>query len=165
MTQAPVGGELFQVRMLQVPLLLRERSRQQGADLLREMTLVRAGLPPADGTPASGLLQLAEELELVYGPYIAGSTQEMDAALDRGEDVVAEVVYWIPEIATAFMEHVRAVLARVEEYCRSDAYLLTLAPDPDIAGYRDWSIGEVLRQRGGLAPVPWPQYASQHGLT
>lgn len=158
--------ELFEVRMLDMPLVLRERSRQQGADLLREMTLIRTG--QADHTTSHEvprrLLKLAHELDTFYGPYIASSTQEMDAALDRGEDTYDEVVYRLPPQSVAFVQHVADILSEVEDYCRSDGYLLILAPPADIAAYRHWSINEVLRQHAGRQPTPWPVYAAAHGL-
>lgn len=158
------ASDLFEVRMLQLPLVLRERSRQHGADLLREVTLVRAGQPAPAGSPSSRFLALAEELDAVCGPYVAASTQEMDAALDRGEEVLDEIVYRLPSSALGFLEHVRQVLAEVERYCRSDGYLLTLAPPHDIAAYREWSISEVQRQHDGSAPTPWPRWAAEQGL-
>lgn len=155
---------LFLVRMLGMPLVLRERSRQHGAELLREMTLIMIG--HADRTTShevpGRLLELAHELDTFYGPYIASSTEEMDAALDRGQDTCDEVVYHLPPQSAAFVQRVADMLSEVESYCRSDGYLLTLAPPPDIAAYRDWSINEVLRQRAGEEPTPWPVYAAAH---
>jgi hypothetical protein len=159
-------ADLFEVRMLQMPLRLRERSRQHGADLLREMALVQAGSTTASGdedVPAR-LLELAGELDTSYAPYIAASTSEMDAALDSGQDSHPEIVYHLPPETVPFVQHIAALLAEVEDYCRSDSYLLTLAPPPDIAVYRQWSMQEVLRQHAGQPPTPWPAYAQAHGL-
>ena len=162
----PGGDDLHEVRMLAMPLELRERSRQHGADLLREMTLIStsqaAGTAGRD-VPAR-LLELAQELDAVYGPYVASTTEEMEAALDRGEQVLDEVVYRLPSSSGAFVQRVADLLAELEEYCRADDHLLTLAPPPDVAAYRSWSIGEVLRQQAGEAPTPWPTYAEAHGV-
>jgi ElaB/YqjD/DUF883 family membrane-anchored ribosome-binding protein len=148
--------------MFAVPLELRERSRQHGADLLREMTLISTSQTAGTagrGVPAR-LLELAQELDAVYGPYVASTTEEMEAALDRGEQVLDEVVYRLPASSGAFVQRVAEVLAEVEQYCRADDHLLTLAPPPDVAAYRSWSLGEVLRQQAGEAPTPWPAYAA-----
>lgn len=158
--------DLLVVRLLEMPLVLRERSRQHGADLLREMTLIRTGRAgqTAHGGVPDRLLELADELDTFYGPYIASSSQEMDAALDRGEGSFAEVVYRLPAQSAQFVQHIADLLAEVEHYCRAEEYLLTLAPPPDIAAYRQWSIGEVLRQAGGEQPEPWPVFAAAHRL-
>ncbi|HEX8497926.1 MAG TPA: hypothetical protein VF661_12090 [Actinomycetales bacterium] len=161
---APAGPDAatFRVQMLGVPLELRERSRQQGADLLREMALVRGGPAPTAGHgPPARLLELADELDRVYGPYVAASDEEMDAAAERG-DAAYDVAHQLPVQAVPFVEHVRDLLEEVEHWCRSDGYLLTLAPPPDVAAYRDWSMQEVVRQGAGEPPVPWPDYARAH---
>ena len=160
------GPRLFEVRLVAVPLVLRERSRQQGADLLREMALIRTG--QAGGAPSvhapSRLLALAHELDTSYAPYVAATNDELDAALDRGEDTVDEVVYQLPANAVAFVQHVRHMLEEVERFCRSDGYLLTLAPSAGIAAYRDWSMDEVQMQHDGATPTPWPAFAAARGL-
>ena len=160
---------LFEVRVLEMPLLLRERSRQHGADLLREMALIRSdadrtGVRAAEHEVPARLLELARELDSYYAPYTALSTQEMDDALDRGEESLAEVVYHLPPDAVPFVQHVAVLLEEVEAYCGSDAYLLTLTAPPDVAAYREWSVQEVLRQAAGEPPTPWSVFAASRGL-
>ncbi len=110
------------------------------------------------------LLELAHELDTVYGPYIASSTEQMETALDRGQDLLDEVVYELPSGAAAFVRRVADLLAEVEIYCRSDTHLLTLAPPADVAAYRRWSIEQVLQQHAGEPPTPWPVFAAAHGV-
>ena len=158
--------DLFEVRLLDVPLVLRERSRQQGADLLREMELISMG--HAAGTThhelPQRLIELAQELERVYGPYVGANTDEMDAALDRGDDTLAEVVYHLPTWSVALVRHVEDILREVDDYCRAGQELLTLAPPPDVVAYREWTSSEVLRQAAGEGPTPWPVFAARRGL-
>ena len=162
-----VDEALFEVRLLDVPLVLRERSRQHGADLLREMELISLG--HTAGTThhelPQRLLELAQELERVYGPYVAANTDEMDAALDRGEDTLAEVVYHLPTRSVSFMDHVEEILREVDEYCREGQELLTLAPPADVTVYREWTSSEVRRQYAGEPPTPWPAFAERRALS
>ena len=158
--------ELFEVRLLDVPLVLRERSSQHGADLLRELDLIRVGRQTrlASQDVPRRLLELAEELRVVYGPYIAGPVDEMDAALARGEKSLPEVVYRIPAASVQFVHRVDEVLREVEEYTRVDGELLTLAPPADVVAYRKWAISEVQRQHAGHPPTPWPEFAAASGI-
>ena len=171
MTAAPAESpaaedDTFVVRMLGMPLRLRERSRQHGQDLLREMALIQVG--EAAGTTGrhvpARLLELGQDLNATYSPYLASSTDQMEDALDRGEQTLEEVVYQLPRSAAAFVQRIDDLLTEVDTYCRSDAHLLTLAPPPDVAAYRRWSTEEVLRQSTGAAPRPWPAYAATQGL-
>jgi hypothetical protein len=157
---------LIEIRLLELPLVLRERSRQHGADLLREMELITAGAKAgmtALHAPAR-LVELAQELDDVYGPYVESTTEEMDAALDRGEETIAVAVYRLPVSGLDFVRHVAHILAEVEAYCQEGEHLLTLAAPPDIAAYREWSMSEVERQAAGAAPTPWPAFAAARGL-
>lgn len=160
------GDGFFEVRLLDVPLVLRERSRQHGADLLREMELITLG--HSTGTTRHELphrlLELAEELERVYGPYVAANTDDMDVALDRGDETLPETVYRLPRSSLALVRHVESILAEVDEYCRAGQDLLTLAPPPEVSAYREWSSSEVLRQAAGEEPTPWPVFAARRGL-
>jgi hypothetical protein len=158
--------DLFEMRLLEVPLALRERSRQHGADLLREMELISLG--HAAGTThhelPQRLVELAEELERVYGPYVGGNTDDLDAALDRGDDTMAEVRYHLPRQSVSLVKHVEAILREVDEYSRAGRELLTLAPPPDVVAYREWVTGQVLGQAAGEPPTPWPVFAARRGL-
>jgi hypothetical protein len=108
--------ELFEVRLVDLPLVLRERSRQHGADLLREMALIQVSRQAGTATDVPGrLLELAAELDRSYAPYIAASTEQMEAALDRGEHTLPEVVYRLPSSSVDFVRHLAAVLDEVEQ--------------------------------------------------
>jgi hypothetical protein len=158
--------ELFEMRLLEVPLALRERSRQHGADLLREMELISLGR--AAGTTQhelpQRLMELSAELERVYAPYVGANTDDLDAALDRGDDTMAEVVYHLPRHSVALVKHVDAILREVDDYLREGQELLTLAPAADVVAYREWVTSQVLGQAAGEAPTPWPVFAARRGL-
>jgi len=158
--------DLFVVRLLEVPLALRERSRQHGAELLREMELISLG--HSAGTThhelPQRLLELAHELERVYGPYVGANTDDLDAALDRGDATLPEVVYHLPRTSVTLVRHVEDILREVDAYCRDGQELLTLAPPPDVVAYREWVTNQVLGQAAGERPTPWPVFAARRGL-
>ena len=158
--------DLFEMRLLDVPLTLRERSRQHGAELLREIDLISLGR--AAGTTRhelpQRLMELAQELERVYAPYVGANTDDLDAALDRGDDTMAEVVYHLPRQSVALVQHVEDLLREVDAYLRAGQELLTLAPPPDVVAYREWVTSQVLGQAAGEPPTPWPVFAARRGL-
>ncbi len=160
LTPLPPDPELVEVRLLEVPLELRERSTRHGADLLREMTLIAGGRESGTTSRAvpRRLLEIARELELVYGPYVTTTTETLEAAADRGDVVVPEVVYRLPRSIGEFMQHIADVLAEVEVYCAAGKDLLLLAAPADVTAYRDWSVTEVQRQIAGEPPTPWPTF-------
>lgn len=162
MTTSP--ADLVEVTLLQLPLALRARSAAHSSELMREMELMSIGRET--GTTRAvpqRLLQLAQELREVYGPFVDAVDEELDAATDRGEVSVPEVRYLLPPTTKAFLEQIVDVLDELEDFCRQGKHLLLLAAPPDVAAYRDWSIGEVLRQLDGHAATPWPVFAGREG--
>lgn len=164
---APVPeAELVEVRLLEVPLDVRERSTRHGVDLMREMTLIVGGRDSGTTSRAvpERLLEIARELDLVYGPYVTSTTEALEAAADRGDSVVPEVVYRLPPSVSAFVQHIADVLAEVEAYCTSGRELLLLAAPAEVKAYRDWSLHEVRRQIAGEPPMPWPAYVAEQAI-
>jgi hypothetical protein len=154
------------MRLLDVPLALRERSRQHGADLLREMELISLGRAAGmtQHELPQRLMELSAELERVYGPYVGANTDDLDAALDRGDETMAEVVYRLPRGSLELVKHVDDILQEVDDYLRAGQELLTLAPPADVVAYREWVSREMQRQAAGEAPTPWPVFAARRGL-
>jgi anti-anti-sigma factor len=49
----------------------------------------------------------------------------------------------------------RELLDEADEYCRAGEHLVTLAAPPLERAYREWFIGEFIRQAAGGSPQPW----------
>ena len=158
--------DLVEVRLLRLPLEVRARSTSLGADLLRDMTLIAGGQASgsAGGAVPRRLLEVADEVQTVYRPMVESTNEEIEAATDRGEEVLAEVVYRLPPSAADFMQRIESVLEEVEAYCTAGKHLLMLAAPPDVAAYRSWTMSEIRRQIAGHPPTPWPEYAAARGL-
>lgn len=154
--------ELVEVHMLGYPLALRERSSHQGADLVRELALLVGG-QSSGGTAhpvPQRLVEVATELQELYGPFIESTIEEIEAAADRGEHTLDRVVYRLPRSAAAFVRHVAEVLDEADAYCRAGEHLLMLAAPAEISAYRAWVFGEVQRQIGGEEPLSWPDHVA-----
>ena len=154
-SHSPSDSDLAEVRLLGVPLRLRELAAQHGEELMRELALIQIGAQHhvADSVPKR-LLDIAAEVQGTYGAFNAQPNEEMDAALDRGEHS-ADVVYRVPPHVVPFIHRLRTVLAEVDEYCRRGDHLLTLAPPQEVVEYREWVFQEFERQVAGAAPRPW----------
>lgn len=158
-----VDDQLATVRLLEVPVPLRFKSLQQGAELVREMQLLTIGLAGGQEVPAR-LVDLAGRVTEQYGPFTAPQAAELEEAYERGVAVVPEVVYRVPAASADMARHLQDILAEAEEYCRSGKHLLTLATPPDVATYRAWMLGEFERQIGGEPPISWPDFARDANL-
>ena len=153
--------DLHEVRLLAVPVQLRARSKQHGEELVREMTLIsqQSDEGEADTLPRR-LVEVAREVRTSYGSFTAKADEQFEAALARGDEVVDEITYAVPQSVRAFVQHLVHILEEADAYCRSGQHLLTLATPPDVAAYRRWTLGEFDRQLAGAAATPWPEFAA-----
>ncbi len=163
MTGAAGTPDLVEVRLRNVPLELRNRSQQQGDELIREMALIRQGSDSGQASHVPDqLLAVADEVATVYAPFTGASMQQLEEAFERGESEVAEVVYRVPPAFAEFARQIEEVLTQVDEYCRAGQHLLALASPADIAAYRAWALSEFQRQIAGEPPRSWLEYRAQH---
>ena len=161
MTDTP---ELVEVRLLGVPVPLRERSTEHGEGLMREMTLIAQQLTAGDG-PALPvrLVQLVTDVRATFGIFTEGADAELDAAAENGVLVVEEIVYRVPIATGAYCTHLLDIIDETDTFCRAGEHLLTLASPPDVRAYQDWILGEFVRQTAGLPPIAWPDFQPAAG--
>jgi hypothetical protein len=148
--------ELIEVRLLGVPIALRERSTQHGDGLLREMTLIAQQAADDSDVPAR-LVRLAAEVRDTYSMFTVHANAEMDAAAEAGVESV-DVVYRVPRSVATMCRHILEVIEEADAYCRQGQYLLTLATPPDVLAYQRWIVGEFIRQPSGEPPLSWGDY-------
>ena len=156
--------ELVEVRLLSVPIPLRERSTEHGEELLREMTLISQQLTAGDGPDLPvRLIQLVGDVRATFGVFTEGADAELDAAAEKGLLVVDEIVYRVPVSTGAYCTHLLDIIDETDRFCRAGEHLLTLASPPDVRAYQDWILGEFVRQTAGLPPIPWPAFQPAAG--
>lgn len=154
--RTPPGLDLVPIELRGVPLELQRRTREHYDELWREFALVRSREPDNRDTVPARLLDLIEELARQYNSFTAATSEEMTAALERGETSI-DVHYELPRTVGPACEHFDALLDEADDYCRAGE-LLTLATPPDIAAYRRWFLCEFIVQAAGGPVTPWPQY-------
>jgi hypothetical protein len=156
---APVTDEMIEVRLLDVPIPLRERSTQHSDELLREMTLI-AHQAEGGGDLPTRLVQLSAEVRATYREFTMNASAEMDVAAQAGVDSL-DVTYHVPRSVGAFCRRILEVIDEAEAYCRQGEHLLTLAAPPEVLAYQRWIVGEFIRQADGEPPTPWRDVAAR----
>ena len=161
MTESP---ELVDVRLLGLPVPLRQRSTEHGEELLREMTLIAQQLTHGDGPdlPAR-LLRLVSDVRTNFGMFTEGANAAIDAAAEQGLAVIDEIVYTVPVATGAYCAHLIAIIDETDEFCRAGQHLLTLSNPPDVRAYQHWILGEFVRQTAGEPATAWPDFQRARG--
>ncbi len=161
MSQIP-DEHLTEVRILGLPVPLRERSSQHGDELVREMTLIAAQVDAGDSAHIPDrLVRLAAEVQSTYATFTVNANAQMDAAAEAGIEVIDEIVYRVPREVGPLCAHILTVIAETDAYCADGHYLLALATPPDVRAYQQWILGEFIRQIDGQAPLSWEDFRAQ----
>jgi anti-sigma regulatory factor (Ser/Thr protein kinase)/predicted nucleic acid-binding protein len=138
------------VKLLNVPIALAQRSEEHHDELAREFAILVSG--GERGTPEEFLDTLAR-FEERYGGVLEAAARERDEARARGESS-ADLHYHLPPEAGSLTERLARLLDRADEYCRNGD-LLTLEASEEVKELRQWYYGEMTRQSRGDSPHPW----------
>jgi hypothetical protein len=146
-----VQGELHEVWLRRYPLRLGARASEHYESVYRELAL----LASSDVGPAvpGSLLELLGEMDRRSARNNA-TEQQRDEALARGEETL-DVALHVPGDVVEVGSRLERLLDEADAFCR-DGTLLTLPPPDDVVAFRQWYLGELMRQIGGEAPQPWP---------
>jgi hypothetical protein len=143
--------------LVDYPVALGCRQRQDVAGLLRELQLVVIGSrqPEIEMSVPLRLLALAEGITATYGAQLDPAEAEMDRAAAAGEETTVLRYELLPVSRDVVLQYAVA-MAEVDEFCRRAA-LITLATPPVMLELRRWTVEELVRQYDGQPPRPWGQ--------
>jgi len=157
------GVSLHEVRLVGVPTAMHAAAQEHSAELMREMYLIAQELHAVgDGRLAEHLpvrlIQLVETLTGEFSGWTTTQDRQLEKAIADGVESI-DLVYQIPAGAGAAAEQLGEMLDEADEYCRAGQHLLTLATPPELARYRQWYLGEFVRQLDGQSATPWADFA------
>lgn len=148
-----------QVHLLGCPVRALERELSRQRDLIRELTLMRfADRHRLGDAGPSSLLALVEDIERHNRDLAVTTNAVRDQNLIDGAESV-DLHYVLTSVAGPKMARVNRLYDEIDVLTRDDGHLLTLPPTAAMVRLRHWYFGEFVRQLGGAAPTPWPEYA------
>lgn len=141
--------------LLDYPLRLWDRQQDHTRELLREFTLMLAGVHSGTAhTPPRQLVELAQGFHERFGPLLESLHNVRQAELDAGRD---RMDWRVPLMRSmpSLLQQVDEVLLAVDEYCASGE-MLALSRSSEQIAFQTWVTDEIRRQLAGGKPVPWP---------
>lgn len=157
MNDVETATTLFDVHLVGVPVAIHAEAEEHQDSLRREFAFIAESSDPESTPPR--LLRLTERLRDRFQEFSEGPARRIEEALERGEESI-DLVYRVPaEVGPAAAELAK-LLAEADAYCLTGNGLLTLAAPGRVVAYREWFLGELIRQTSGEKPVPWPEYSS-----
>ena len=164
-----ITGPMITVRVLDLPMDVFDRAHQASEELMREFTLIAAGLARGVDGPDSAprlparLVSIVQMLSEGYGPFTGAQDEQLAVAVRAGLPRLDEVVYEVPASAADAARTLGEMLDEADEYCRAGRHLLTLATPPELVTFRRWFLGEFERQAAGEPAMTWTAYLARNG--
>jgi len=160
-SRATDDAAVMEVHLLRLPVPVWAEAQEHGDELIREFALI-AGQLRTEGSHADVPVRLTELIEVLtsrYGSLSAAQEAQLADAAERGVPEIEHLIFpAVPVHAAEAAIQIAAILDEADEYCRAGQHLLTLATPPEVVRFRNWYLGEFVRQLAGGAPVPWPDF-------
>jgi hypothetical protein len=154
-------GDLYEVRVLQLPVRIWARSQEQHDALMREFALMSV---PSDESERqrhvpTRLAQLIDTLTADFEGVATEQEEQLFAAAAADVDVIEELVYTLPRAAVPASKALGDMLDEADDFCRQGRHLLTLAADEELVQFRRWYLSQFIDQADGKPPVAWPDFS------
>lgn len=143
------------IRTLEVPLRAQAAAAAHMDALQREFELIaRSDADPA--TVPVRLRALIDDLRARFGGMGEAQQDIMARAREEGLESV-DLTYEGPPAVADGARRLLDLLAEADEYCRAGT-LITLATPPEELAFREWFLGEFIRQVDGHEPRSWSSF-------
>jgi hypothetical protein len=156
MTDSASDVELRPIHVRGLPVPVHARASEHQAELQREFQLVIIGSKDRDVDVPKRLFDLIEAINAQFEGLSTAQTEELDAAVARGDDTL-DLEYQLPDVVADACIRLNEMLDECDDYCRRGESLLTLATPPEAIAYRRWFLGEFVAQVRGADPLPWSE--------
>jgi hypothetical protein len=166
MTEPPGTSDpaLAEVHLIGLPVPVWAKAQEHADELIREFTLIAGQLhdhhrhhPDAVPVPVR-LVELVEALTARYGSLSVAQEARLAAAAASGHAEIDDMVFHVPPEAAEAARQLAAMLDEVDNYCRAGQHLLALATPTEQIAFRNWYLGQFIRQIAGHPPTPWTDY-------
>jgi hypothetical protein len=156
--RADAPTRLLEVQLVGAPVRLWDRTSEHTNELMREFALLAIGQGSGltDLHLPARLRRLVADLQERFVGVGDAPRAELEAAFAAGQPTV-DLTYQVPAEAGPACRDLRDLLAEADDYCAQGRRLITLVSPEDQRRFRDWYLGEFVRQCAGSPPQPWTE--------
>jgi hypothetical protein len=121
---------------------------------VRELTLIQLSEDASKQELPARLVEMVERHRAEFSTLTFRRRTEIAEEIRRGATSV-DLEIDVPAGAGPAAAEMQETLAEADEFCRNGE-LLTLAATAEFVAFRNWFLGEIVRQLDGDPPTPWP---------
>jgi hypothetical protein len=147
-------SEMRCVRFIRAPVQLMLDANRHQQELVRELTLIHLSEDASKQELPTRLVEMVERHRGEFSTLTFRRRTEIAEEIRRGATSV-DLEIEVPAGAGPAAAEMQTTLAEADEFCRNGE-LLTLAASPGFVAFRNWFLGEIVRQLDGDPPTPWP---------
>jgi hypothetical protein len=147
-------SELRRVRFIRAPVRLMLDANRHQQELVRELTLIQLSEDASKQELPARLVEMVERHRAEFSTLTFRRRTEIAEEIRRGATSV-DLEIDVPAGAGPAAAEMQETLAEADEFCRNGE-LLTLAATAEFVAFRNWFLGEIVRQLDGDPPTPWP---------
>lgn len=148
-----MSTEMVTIRLIDFPIGLANRAGRHYEAIQREFALIHFS---DDATKASVPARLLEVAERTRAALASGEIIDRDQVATSIEQGVGSITVDLrmPRVAGEAMAALVDLLVEADDFCR-EGDLITVAMPEDCRQFREWFLGEFVRQIDGEPPTPW----------
>ncbi len=145
--------DMVSITLVDFPIALANRAGRHYEAIQREFALIHFSDEATRASLPSRLLELAERTrnELASGEII--EREQVTSAIESGVERLT-ISLRMPRSTGESMAALSELLVEADDFCR-EGDLITVAMPPDCRAFREWFLGEFVRQIAGSAPTAW----------
>jgi hypothetical protein len=145
--------DMVSISLVNFPVALANRAGRHYEAIQREFALIHFSDEATRASLPARLLEVAERTrnELASGEIV--EREQVTSAIESGVENIT-VNLRMPRSASESMAALSELLVEADDFCR-EGDLITVAMPPDCRAFREWFLGEFVRQIAQQPPTPW----------
>ena len=152
---------MVKVHLVGIPLDIHQQATEHASELMREFSHLAE--VAHDSNVPSRLVALDKEMEQRFSNFTIDTANELDAAIQAGGTEL-HLTYTLPRDAGDAAAELGEMWKEVDRYCEDGRYLLALRTPDSVKSYREWFLGEFIRQTSGGEPISWPDWVKRQPI-
>lgn len=148
-----MSTDMVTIRLVDYPVSLANRAGRHYEAIQRELALIHFSDDAAQASVPARLLEVTERARTAMAGDEIVDRELVTTSIEEGTSSIT-VDLRMPRAAGEAMAELVGLLVEADDFCRNGDLITTAMPE-DCRAFREWFLGEFVRQIDGDPPTPW----------